>query len=285
MTGFLRTRIALGIAAAAATATTAPAQVEMRLRLAQSMVLHMEPILATVTIENGSSDEIAIGEGHGNSRFFFDIELAPGRPVPRTETPMFRRIAVVAPYKSATLEFDLLPLYELRTPGSYSVTARLHGPAGLLVSGRQFLDIVPGLEISQIAQTSPGGVRFLYQLRTLARDRQEHLFLRVDEEAASLCHGVFDLGTFIRVFQPVARFDRAGRVHVLHQSAPTRFTHSVFEFDGRPVSSVFWTAKAAEIALQRTEDGDIVVVGAQPYRGDSMVAPPRFDGRRNDPRR
>ncbi len=257
------------------------AQVEMRLKLAHPTVLHMESILATLVVENGAAEELAIGETNGNTRLFFDIEAAPGRLVPRTAEPMFRRIAVVPPFKSATLEFDLLSLYEIRSPGAYTVQARLHGPAGLLTSGRLYLDVVPGLQVARVAQAVPGGPRFTYQLRTLGRNRQEHLFLRVDDEAQSLCHGVFDLGTYIRLFSPLLKVDAARRVHVLHQSAPTRFTHSVFEADGAPVRSVFWTASPSEIALERTEDGDLVVAGGRPYEGDKAVAPPRFEERRD----
>ncbi len=265
----------LAALAALAVAGSAAAQAEIRLRLTHPVVLHMESILATVTIENGTSEEFAVGETNGNCRLRFDIESEPGRLIPRTDVPMFRRLAVIPPFKSATLEFDLMRLYQIRTPGAYSVSARLHGPAGMLVSGRQFLDVVPGLEVLRTTQTAPDGRRFTYQLRTLGRDRQEHLFLRVDEEAAQLCHGVFDLGPQVRLLTPLLRFDRLGRVHVLHQSAPARFTHSVFEADGSPVQTVFWTSTPAEIQLRRTEDGDIVVAGARPYEGDRYIAPMR----------
>ncbi|MCX7818907.1 MAG: hypothetical protein N2652_06855 [Kiritimatiellae bacterium] len=267
---------------ALALATAAGAQAELRLRLAHSIVLHMESILATVTIENGTPDEFAVGETNGNCRLRFDIEAAPGRLIPRTDVPMFRRIAVIPPFKAATLEFDLLRLYEIRSPGAYAVSARLHGPAGMLVSGRQFLDVVPGLELLRVSQTAPDQRRFTYQLRTLGRNRQEHLFLRVDEDAAELCHGVFDLGPHVRLLRPLLRFDRLGRVHVLHQSAPGRFTHSVFEADGTPVQTMFWSSTPAEIELRRTEDGDIVVAGARPYEGDRVVAPLRVQEPRPD---
>ena len=263
-------------------ATTAPAQVNLKLRLAHDTVLHMEPVVASLTIENGTEEELVIGETNGNTRLFFDIEVNPGTPVARTEAPLFRRPAVVPPFKSATLEFNLLPLYQIRTAGAYSVRARVHGPAGLSTSSREFLDVVPGMAVANMVKPGPGDTRYLYQLRTIARDREEHLFLRVDDEANHLCHGVFDLGSMLRVLDPVMRRDGHGRVHVLHQSSPTRFTHSVFEADGEPVSSTFWSGRPAEVALQMTEDGDIVVAGASPYRGDRMVAPPTVDSRRID---
>lgn len=262
---------------------TAGAQSEIRLRLAHSTVLHMESILASVTIDNGTSEEFAVGETNGNCRLRFDVEVAPGRLVSRTDVPMFRRLAVIPPFKSATLEFDLLRLYQIRSPGAYSVAVRLHGPAGMLASARQYLDVVPGLELLRVSQSAPDGRRFTYHLRTLGRDRGEHLFLRVDEEAKELCHGVFDLGSQVRLLTPLLRFDRLGRVHVLHQSAPTRFTHSVFESDGTPVETVFWTSTPAEIQLHRTEDGNIVVVGARRYEGDRVVAPMRVQEPRWQP--
>lgn len=266
--------------AAALAASAAHGQVELKLRIANSTVLHMEPIHASLTVINGDGTDLSIGETNGNSRLFFDIEVNPGRVVFRTDAPLFRKLASIPAHKSATLEFNLLPLYQLRAPGAYSVIARMHGPGGLVTSSRQFLDIVPGMAVASMAKTGRDDVRYTYQLRTISRDRKEHLFLRVDDEARSLCYGVLDLGSLIRLVDPVLRSDGRGRVHVLHQSAPTRFTHSVFESDGEPISSKFYSGIASSVALQTTEDGDIVIAGALPYRGDKAVAPPSVDARR-----
>lgn len=259
---------------------SAHGQAEMRLRLAYSTSLHMEPVLASLAIVNGTGEDLEIGETNGNARLFFDIEASPGRLVGRAEAPMFRQLASVPAGKSATLEFDLLSLYQIRSPGAYSVTARMHGSAGLVTSARQFLDVVPGMPVTSMTRPHVDGVRYTYQLRSLSRDREDHLFLRVDDEAQSLCFGVFDLGSMLRVVDPVMKSDKRGRIHVLHQSAPTRFTHSVFEADGQPVSSQFWSGRTSGVGLQLNEDGDIVVAGAQPYRGDKTVAPPSVDSRR-----
>lgn len=269
--------------AAALIASGAHGQVDVRMRLAYSTVLHMEPILATVTIVNSTESDLVVGETTGNSRLFFDIETGPGRPfIPRTDAVMFRTPASVPAMKSATLEFNLLPLYSIRSPGAFSVTARLQGPGGLVTSGRQFLDVVPGMVIASVSRPVQDLGQLRYQLRTLARDRADHLFLRIDDAADEICYGVYKLGTVIRVVDPVMRFDRFGMAHILHQSSPTRFTHSSFEPDGTPYRSRFWTGKASSVGLQLTEDGEIEVVGAQPYRGDVGVAPSRADARRID---
>jgi hypothetical protein len=240
----------------------------------------MEPIHASLTVVNGDATDLLIGETNGNTRLFFDIEANPGLLVPRTEVPLFRHAASVPARKSGTLEFNLLPLYQLRAPGAYAVVARIQGPGGLVTSSRQFLDIVPGMAVAQMVKTGRGDIRYTYRLRTISRDREEHLFLRVDDEARSLCYGVHDLGSLIRLVDPVLRSDGRGRVHVLHQSAPTRFTHSVFESDGEPIGSKFYSGLVSSVALETTEDGDIVIAGALPYRGDKAVAAPSVDARR-----
>lgn len=266
--------------AAALAASAAQGQVELRFRIANPTVLHMEPILATLTVINGDDTDLLIGETNGNTRLFFDVSTHPGQIVLRTEAPLFRQAASVPAHKTGTLEFNLLPLYQLREPGAYAVVARIHGPGGLVMSSRQFLDIVPGMAVARMVKTSRDDIRYTYQLRTISRDREEHLFLRVDEEAKSLCYGVHDLGSLIRLVDPVLRSDARGRVHVLHHSAPTRFTHSMFESDGEPISSKFYSGIVSSVALETTEDGDIVIAGAVPYRGDKAVAAPSVDARR-----
>lgn len=258
---------------------SAGAAVNVRLKLAHSTVLELEPVLASVTIENDGTEPIGLGPTNAQARLQFDIEGSPGSPVRPTGDPLFEAPVTVAPFKSSTFEFDLVTLYTLRAAGPYSVTARLTIGGEMLVSEKVYLDIVPGLELGRIQVDLPGerGGRRTCVLRTLARERTESLFLRVDDTAKGICFGVLDLGGILRMHDPVMRADAGGRIHVLHQSGPTRYTHSVIDPAGALVSAKFYTARPVDIAMRQTAEGEIVIEGGQPYRGDPVVAPMRVD--------
>lgn len=269
-------------AAVLAAAGAADAAVSVRLKLAHSTVIEMEPVVASVTIENDGRDPIELGPTNAPVRLQFDIEGSPGSPVRPTGEPLFRAPVTVAPMKSATFEFDLIPLYTIRGAGPYSVTARMTMNGRMELSDRLFLDVVPGLAMGRLVVDLPDARegRRTCMLRTLARERAETLFLRIDNVEKGICHGVFDLGSILRMHDPIMQADASGRIHVLHQSAPTRYTHSVVDPSGIVISVKFYTARPSEIAMRRTAEGEIVVEGGEPYKGDSMVAPLRIDERR-----
>ena len=76
-----------------------------------------------------------------------------------------------------------------------------------------------------------------YTLRTLNRDRREVVFLRINDDDRGMCYGVFELGAIVRMFEPKLQMDEVGNIHVLHQSGPWQFTHSVFTPHGDPVAT------------------------------------------------
>jgi hypothetical protein len=66
-------------------------------------------------------------------------------------------------------------------------------------------------------------------------------------------------------------FDTRGRLHVLHQSGPARFTHSSFSSRGTPLDKQFISADGSNVRLVRTPEGGVEVVGGRVYEGDPYV--------------
>ena len=137
----------------------------------------------------------------------------------------------------------------------------------VFISPKLFLDVLPGLEISKLVAgipEDPNAVRS-YTLRTLNRDRTEVVFLRINDDDRGMCYGVFELGTIVRLFEPKLQTDEVGNIHVLHQSGPWQFTHSVFTPHGDPVVQEVYSADGSTIGLKRAEGGQIAVQGGQLY--------------------
>ena len=130
-----------------------------------------------------------------------------------------------------------------------------------------FLDVLPGLEIARLSAgvpAEPDATR-LYTLRTLNRDRVEVMFLRIDDDDRGVCYGVFELGRIVRLYEPKLQVDETGNVHILHQSGPWQFTHSVFTPRGEPVLQEVYSGEGSAIGLKRGEGGQLAVDGGQLY--------------------
>ncbi len=70
--------------------------------------------------------------------------------------------------------------------------------------------------------------------------------------------------------------DAAGQIHVLHQSGPTRYTHSTFSPDAVPMDTEFVGRQGQAAQLAVDETGKVVVRGGNVYTGDVSVDRPQI---------
>lgn len=253
-------------------------QLEIGARLQHARLLQFEPVLTTVRIQNRTPRPVRVGRGE-EVELHFDIGARPGDYMRERPNGRHADSFTVDPGETVSVVINLLDRYPLTRQGPYSIRARLSYAGGSRHSGRMFLDVVPGMRIAAAEGSLTGelgGPRRVCTLLHLTRDGREHLFLRFDDPDAQLCHGVHDLGSMIRFFDPILSIDLRGQVHVLHQSAPSRFTHSTFRIDGRPLDRVFYTKGNVAIRLEPAPDGEMVVVGGQVYEGDLSVQMPEI---------
>ena len=262
--------LALAVLSVALLPVRSGAQVEVSCRLRHGRVLQYEPVEATVVIRNNTAEPLRFRGSGANARLGFDIEQSPGVLVMPTGERLVPAGFTVAPGGTASADVNLLYAYQIRATGPYTVTARVDWNGRSHLSGRQFLDVLPGLEVARLDAVVPGegGGPRVFSLRTLTRDREERLFLRVEDERAGQCYGVIDLGGAVRQFPPSLQVDGSGRVHVLHQAGPTRYLHSVFDARARAVNRQSYSGELADVRMSRTEGGDVVVDGGTPARGD-----------------
>lgn len=256
-------------------AVGACAQVDVKCRLRQAKVLVNEPVIVEVEISNHTGETLQFGGEAANVRFGFDVEDDPGALVDQLRDDVIGRPVVIPPQQSRGFTLNLIKSYAMAKPKPYVVTARLEWKDLAFLSARIQLEVEDGLDVAQVVMGRPNGDGTLHEfnLKTLLRDRSDHLLFCVTDSQAGLSYGVYDLGTLIRLFRPVMKMDGGGQMHVLHQSGPWRYTHSVFSFNGQPVHSQFYTAQMHAIALEHQPDGSIAVTGAEPYQG-SPEAPP-----------
>jgi hypothetical protein len=174
------------------------------------------------------------------------------------------------------LTVNLLPAYQVRSTGPYTIQARVEWGDKAFLSQKEFLDVMPGLDVGRLAVGLPGAPQDtrIFSIKTLTRDRMELLFLRVDDENSGQCLGVFELGRIVRQYKPQMQFDNKGHVHVLHQSSPWKFTHTEINPDGIPVSSKDFAAYSTEVRFEKSADGLITVRGVRPPQDLSLFQSP-----------
>jgi len=259
-------------------ALAAPAQVEISWTLANGRTVLMEPIRATVRIANYSGKNLDLSP-RGNAKLLFDVEDRPSSTLPFAGQPLVKNALVVPASETREVEVDLLDGYRIVQGQTYTVTPVLEFAGMRFFGSRQSLEVQPGIELLKrdYGLASAGTARTV-SLRLINRDRNDRIFFRIDDPASGYCLGVYELGRVIRFFVPRLEQDRDGRFHVLHQSAPDRFVHSTFDYDGRPQAVAFFAAETGSIRLVRDEAGAVAVAGGSPFEADPdnpgmLVAP------------
>ena len=89
----------------------------------------------------------------GSYTFTADIEQTPGQPLPERGDVIFPEI-VVQPQQEVEREVNLLRLYDMRRTGPYSIRGRIDWRGKSFLTGKAYLDIVPGFEIAKTVALS-----------------------------------------------------------------------------------------------------------------------------------
>jgi len=240
--------------------TSAWGQIEVRCTLAQNSVLQFERVEATVAIYNVSGGYMVFGGPEANSHLSFRVERSSGVVVPPNRDVTWPSPVRLASGEQSSRTFDLQRYFAIPEPGAYAVVAVVHWRGRTFRSQKLFFDVARGVEIDRLSLTPPSAPDALYtfSLRTLHRGAGDYALLRVDDETRDLCLGVYELGRILRVYRPTIQIDDFSHVHVLHQSGPNLFTHTVFTAQGLPISqNVHASGGAAR--LRKQPNGELIV--------------------------
>ena len=248
------------------------AQFNISSRLQHARVLQYEPVVATVVVKNLTGREVTVGPGQ-ELEVFFRIETRPGYYVDPRDGGVLLEPFTLAPRQERSVVVDLLRAYPLQFTGPYTIRVYLQFGETTLAGKKQYLDVLPGFQLDSVKLLRGGELSDTVDGSLLMLDRgsREHLFLRFDDPGGNVCLGVYDLGPVIQFDPPRIQLDGRGFVHVLHQSAPTRYTHSVHSDEGRPLSKKFYTKGDGPIRFIAASDNSLKVSGALPYEGDISV--------------
>jgi hypothetical protein len=284
MKSILTTRIAAGLFALLPFCG-AWAQVELSIDLVHDKILLHESAPVRVEIRNNTANPIRLGDPGAPSALLFDVAEPSGQLARRTRRNALREAITIDPWRTTDVTADLLDSVALYRPGPYTVSARLALAERFFSSNKAYLDVVSGLTLAEIrAAGPPDGDLLTFSLLGLQRERAQFIFLKVLHPAKNVSLGVFPLGRMVPLLKPQMMFDRDGRLHVLHQSGPDRYTHSVYAGHGSPLTRVFHSPGAGRTALVRDAEGGVNLTGVSEYSGDRYSVPREYDWMRERPR-
>jgi hypothetical protein len=208
------------------------ADILMKLQMEHAQLMRYESVNAFVSIFNDSFEDLTLGKPGEGGRLTFRAEVAQDEWARRiNQKPLVSPPIVIPPGQGRDIIVNVGDFYDLSQLGGYAIRVALDWKGDTYLSNLLRVDVVFGLPILDEKRMFSNGGHFArrFQLRYLARERTEHLFLSVGDLKGVVQYGTFDLGQVIRLNKPVLDAKRDGTVKVMQQSGLDRYTLSTLK--------------------------------------------------------
>jgi hypothetical protein len=267
--------IRTSIAVALVSALPAVAQIEITCAPIHTHFLIGEESTVRLEVRNHTGVPLVLTGTNRNAKLTFELTTESGAAVPSKGELPFAPSDAIKPNQEWIRAVDLQPFFDLRNTGRLKLRAALEWDGNAYISAKCFFNIERGVEVFKHTVSSGTGkekVTVKYSLRTLARDDGEILFLCLENPDTQMRFAAANLGTMVRLYAPQLLRDSAGRIHVLHQSAPNRFTHSEISATGRLREQEHFSNDYQMPEMKET-DGTVLVRGRPYIPGDERRMP------------
>jgi hypothetical protein len=250
------------------------AQIELSTRLDHNVYLQFEPVLARTSVKSSIGQAVVFNSETGEGpRFYYRVNDDFGHQLP--PLPDVKRPDPVLMPAQATIGFtnNMLHLYQLSKPGFFSIQPCVDWMGKTYAGEKQHIEVVVGREVMRVTGRVPSdGTTRTYKILHINRKQQDHILLRIDDEEASLCYGVFSLGRSVMSEKTELVVDGNGNAHVLYKTAPTVFNHLTYTPFGALVENRSFGEEYSVINLQTQPDGSVKSSGrVETQRGPKPV--------------
>jgi hypothetical protein len=237
------------------------AQLEVGCRTKAAVFLQFEPVVVQLDVANNTSRDLVIGGKEANAFLTCEIRNARNERIEPHKRPM--QVITISAREHFSEEINISPYYDLRDIDSYTLRMRVEFLDRYFYSKNCYFDVRKGEELLSIVSEYDGTFR-TYSLEAVVRDRQEKLFLRIEDDAT--CYGVIELGKIIKLYKPTLMADYDGNVHALFHSGPSEYTEVTVSGDGEIIKRSVRGTQIGMPEMSRDEAGSVSV--AQPYEDE-----------------
>ena len=261
-------RVVLLIFVAVVTALSAAnGQLAVRIRSDKDTFLVYEAIPVNISIQNYSGRTIQLEADNSTPWLEFAIVDEDNNMVRAVSKPATEDAILIPPGQTISHTIDLLPLYELRSRGSYRIQAVVNGSSGATVSSPLHVTLTNGRELwSQVVglPVTEGGKEEYRTCALFARrgSHEDVLFISVRDEPHGVVYSLVPLGGFLPTSVPQTRMDRSGNVHVLFQNGPRSYGYMVVDSAAKVVTRAAFSDFLSRPELV-SEDAEVTVRGGE----------------------
>lgn len=251
-------------------ANQADAQIQVDLKLDRPLYVLHEPVTGTLTIINRAGRDLVFGESGGLSWLDFTVTDGKGNLITPFQGMPKETSIVLQSGQTYEHKVHINKYYPMGQVGIYRVKASVNFPQirRVFQSPQQSVQITEGQPLwSQIVGVPQGhpraGTYREYSLMTYYHGaRNKALYFRMKDSDSGLIYKTYPLGDYMTLRPPAHAIDRENQLHVLHMSAPQKYTYTVIDIDGNPLFQREYVERNTNRPeLVSTDFGDVSVQG------------------------
>lgn len=256
---------------------TARGQIEVDTRLSHRVYLQHEPVDAVTRVKSQIGQAVVFNATGNGPRFYYEVRDDDGIALPLRAEAASPETIMAAAQDVVLFTNDMIRLYAMGDPGQYTVQPCVDWMGKAYRGEKRHFEVVSGREVTRISAVVPADQSLrTYKIFHINRGHQDHILLRIDDENAGVCFGVYPLGRSVSNEKPQLAVDSRAHAHLLFQSAPRLFTHAVYAPNGAAESVETFGADYSTVKLQSQPNGSIQAVGrrdtsSQPRMLNSVI--------------
>ena len=256
---------------------TSFAQLGVDIRMNQSSYLAGENILVNVTITNRTGNDVVLASQGRTSWLDMVVKRGNGEPASSLGRSNFGGVKI-ASGQSLSKSIEISSMYNLREPGSYSVSAivRMSGvnSEGFISNRLLFncANVRPDWS-QKVGVPGKPGKSHEFRVMNFTNAKKSLLYAQVVDCKTGISIQTLNLGEALLFRKPQAAVDRSQALHVLYLAAPEFYVHARMDVNGRFLGrDLHKRGAGGDPRLMTFADGAVQVAGSVPYDAQAEAA-------------
>lgn len=252
-----------------ASTVTAWGQLSVNIQMNQSQTLAGEAVLVAVTITNHSGSDITLANNGRTPWLDMVVKRGSGEPAAALGRANFGAVQI-ASGQSMSKTIEISSLYNLREPGSYSVSAliRSEGNTNGFISNRLLFTTVNVRPDWSQKVGVPGQPGKTHEFRVInfTNASKSMLYVQVVDAKTGISLQTINLGQALLFRKPQAAVDRSQNLNVLYLATPEFYVHARIDVNGRFLGrELHKRGGSGDPRLMTFADGSVKVAGSILY--------------------
>jgi hypothetical protein len=246
------------------------AQMTLDIKLPQKSFIKYEVIEVEIHLTNNSSEPLDLGKEKGTAWLDFYVTTSDDLQINKNSRVWNPPSMLLLPGEIKTVSVDILPFFQIRQSGDYTVTAEVTYEGKTSMSPTRRFSVESGVTVWTQRYTPPAsttdslkGTQLEYSLLMHRLGSKQMLYARIQDSQSEYVYCNAPLGHILSYGDPSVRIDRQGNFHIFHQSGTRIYNYSSFSASGKHKPTRYFSNMSSTPQMVADSKGNTEIVGGE----------------------